>query len=293
MLCRLTHVTRYDYRRPVFLEPHLIRLTPRGDAVQRLLFLDIAVDPPPVGRAFVTDASGNAALSVWFGGETRNLCLTSRAVVETLRDNPFDYLIDFRYARLPVPLSGEEAAILAPCLAVAGEACPGLAAAVRQVREAGAVTPQDFALGLLGWMQDRIRTVSRDEPGILSPDDLLARGEGACRDLAAFFVTACRLAGIPARFVSGYHEGDPEKDERDLHAWVEAYLPGGGWRGFDPSLGLAVADRHVVVAAAPEPAGAAPVVGTFRGDGGDCRLSHDIRLEMAPAPQARFFSWES
>ena len=293
MLCRLTHVTRYDYGRPVFLEPHLIRLTPRGDAAQRLLFLDIAVDPSPAGRTFVTDASGNAALAVWFSGETRSLRLTSRAVVETLRDNPFDYLIDSRTARLPVPLSDEEAALLAPCLAVAGGTCPGPASAVRQVREAGAATPQDFAMGLLGWMHDRIRTVSRSEPGILPPDGLLARGEGACRDLAAFFVAASRLAGLPARFVSGYHEGDPEKDERDLHAWAEAYLPGGGWRGFDPSLGLAVADRHVVVAAAPEPAGAAPVVGAFRGEGGECRLSHNIRLEMVPSPEDRFFSWES
>ncbi|MFU2207087.1 transglutaminase N-terminal domain-containing protein [Solidesulfovibrio sp. C21] len=47
MHCRYTHHTRYDFDRPVFLEPHLIRLVPRGDAGQRLGALRIDVDPVP------------------------------------------------------------------------------------------------------------------------------------------------------------------------------------------------------------------------------------------------------
>jgi transglutaminase-like putative cysteine protease len=64
--------------------------------------------------------------------------------------------------------------------------------------------------------------------------------------------------------VSGYAHVDGAA-EQEFHAWAEAYLPGGGWRGYDPTLGLAVADRHVAVAAAAEPAGAAAVSGTYRG----------------------------
>nr|WP_281353955.1 transglutaminase family protein [Solidesulfovibrio aerotolerans] len=143
--------------------------------------------------------------------------------------------------------------------------------------------PQDFALALVDWMQINLRTVVRHEPGILDPDAVLAAGEASCRDLAVFYITACRHVGIPARFASGYHEGDPDSTERDLHAWAELLLPGGGWRGFDPSLGLAVADRHVVVAAAPHPDDASPVSGSFRGDGVTARLTHHIRLKESPA----------
>lgn len=130
-------------------------------------------------------------------------------------------------------------------------------------------------------MSGRLATVARAEPGVLPPDVVLSQGAGACRDLSVLFLAACRHVGLPARFVSGYHEGPPERGERELHAWAETYLPGGGWRGFDPSLGLAVADRHVAVAAAPDPRGAAPVAGTFRGPGRLVRLDHAIDLEMA------------
>ncbi|MEO0770789.1 MAG: 4Fe-4S binding protein, partial [Cyanobacteria bacterium J06649_4] len=43
-------------------------------------------------------------------------------------------------------------------------------------------------------------------------------------------------------------EDSAEDSNHDLHAWAEVYIPGGGWRGFDPTLGLAVGDRHIAIA---------------------------------------------
>ena len=50
-----------------------------------------------------------------------------------------------------------------------------------------------------------------------------------------------------------------------MHAWAEVYLDGAGWRGYDPSAGLAVSTGYVAVAAAADPSLASPVSGSFRG----------------------------
>jgi transglutaminase-like putative cysteine protease len=120
----------------------------------------------------------------------------------------------------------------------------------------------------------------RETGGAMPAGQTLALGRGACRDLSVLFMDACRAVGIAARFVTGYELGDPSDGDHDLHAWAEVYLNGAGWRGYDPSQGLAVADRHVAVAAAAEPAEAAPTVGSFRGTNVSSTLDTIIRVKV-------------
>lgn len=281
MLCRLSHLTRYDFDRAVFLEPHVVRLLPRPDACQRVVSLAVDIDPTPAGQTACLDLSGNAVRTVWFSGLTSHLEIRVAATVETLRVNPFDYLIENGKSRLPVLVSPTEAALVGPYLAQTPLSHGRAAALADDLRAGGADTPQTFAMALAAWMAANLCPTTREEPGLLSPDAVLGGSCGACRDLSVCYMAACRHVGLPARFVSGYHEGDPARDDAELHAWVEVWLPGGGWRGFDPSLGLAVADRHVAVAAAADPADAAPVEGTYRGEPVVSRLSHSVRLELS------------
>src|SRR5690606_16795989 len=55
-----------------------------------------------------------------------------------------------------------------------------------------------------------------------------------------------RAAGIPARVVAGYQGGELNPignhllvRQYDAHAWVEAWLPGQGWRELDPTAAVA------------------------------------------------------
>jgi transglutaminase-like putative cysteine protease len=70
---------------------------------------------------------------------------------------------------------------------------------------------------------------------------------------------------MAARFVSGYECASAMSDEPSMHAWAEVYLPGVGWRGYDPARGMAVCERHVAVAAGFDAGLAAPVAGWFSG----------------------------
>ena len=78
----------------------------------------------------------------------------------------------------------------------------------------------------------------REEKGVQSPAETLENNSGSCRDFATLFIEACRTLGFAARFVSGYAYNSEVTGGMSMHAWAEIYLPGAGWLGFDPSLGI-------------------------------------------------------
>lgn len=286
MLFEVWHLTRFTYDRSVVLEPMAVRLRPRSDLFQRLVSFEMEVDPRPQGTSDLADAEGNAVSQVWFAGSARALAIRTRFTVETLRPNPFDYIVlDPESLRMPMAYSGGDRRVLARYReAPADTAVREFAAAVQASAGAGGAT------SFLGELCSRICTGIAQEVrpvgDAMAAGEPLARRSGACRGLAVLFVDGCRSAGIAARFVTGYEMGEADGD-RDLHAWAEVYVNGAGWRGYDPSQGLAVADRHVSVAVGPGPAGAAPTQGTFRGTGATSSLETVITLRVptyAPSP---------
>ena len=122
--------------------------------------------------------------------------------------------------------------------------------------------------------------IHRETGAPQSPAATLQSRNGACRDLTVLFVDCCRAEGIAARFASGYQKGDLQSERRHLHAWPEVYLPGAGWRGFDPTHGTAIADAHVTIAAAAHARDTMPVRGSFRGDGVDSTLDYTVEIEV-------------
>jgi transglutaminase-like putative cysteine protease len=94
-------------------------------------------------------------------------------------------------------------------------------------------------------------------------------------------VEACRCVGLPARFVSGYHLLEPKPEHYDLHAWAEVYLPGAGWRGFDPSGIGVIDDRYITLATSSKPELTAAVTGSFSGpDGVENLLEWGIEADI-------------
>ena len=293
MIYSVRHVTTYSYSRQVFLEPHAVRLLPRPEPVQQVLEHDLRIEPEPAGRAYGLDTWGNGFLQVWFSGMQHTLRVESTCLVRTLRNNPFDYFLPPAGQTLPMDLSARERADLRPCLTrrdpFRGEkmaaATPPLNGGQDQVTGLCEMlkyqtdsSSTGFLLALNSWIFEHVRRRERPEPGVLVPEALLSERVGSCRDLAVLFVEVCRTAGIPARFVSGYQEGDPDEPEAELHAWAEAYLPGIGWRGYDPTHGLVVADRHIALAAAPEPEQTMPLSGNYRGTGVSSVITHTVRM---------------
>jgi sugar lactone lactonase YvrE len=67
---------------------------------------------------------------------------------------------------------------------------------------------------------------------------VLARGNGSCSEYTFVFISMCRAAGIPARYVgSVVVRGDDASMDDVFHRWAEVYLPNYGWIPVDPSRG--------------------------------------------------------
>src|SRR6476660_5124066 len=285
MLFTIDHTTEYRFTRPVYFEPHQLRFCPRSDGGQRLVRFDLQIDPTPTGVTQSLDAFGNLVTVAWFSELHSHMTLRATSEVETLRENAFDFLVTPLNQRLPISYQPWEMALLAPALrrtAVPIHVDPARELA-EQLREAsrGEVVP--FLARLTETIAHRFKVVHREQGTPWTPATTIEQRQGACRDLAVLWIDICRSVGLAARFVSGYHEGDLDPEKGYLHAWAEAYLPGAGWRGFDPTNGLAVSDRHVAISASADPQYTAPVTATYRGNDVAAELYADVVVESQSA----------
>ncbi|MFB2922824.1 transglutaminase family protein [Aerosakkonema funiforme] len=269
MRYQIVHTITYTYDRSVLLNPHVLRLRSRCDGTQKLHSFFLQIDPEPIGISHITDLDGNAILQTWFGGSTDYLKIEVRSEVETYRTNPFVYLLEPWALSLPIDYPASMLSQLQPYLQPQYQinADPAVIQLAQEIAFAADYQIGTFLMQLNQQIYENCQYLRR-ETGEPFPGGVTWKEKsGSCRDLAVLFMEACRAVGLAARFVSGYQEGDPDQKERDLHAWAEVYLPGAGWRGYDPSQGLAVADRNIALAASALPAYAAPITGGWQGTG--------------------------
>lgn len=71
---------------------------------------------------------------------------------------------------------------------------------------------------------------------------LFARRQGHCEYFASSMAVMLRSLGIPARLATGFQSGVYNRVSdlwlvraSDAHSWVEAWIPGYGWKTFDPT----------------------------------------------------------
>ncbi len=285
MLFEISHKTTYTYSRPVFLELHHLRIRPRCDGVQTLTYFDCKIEPHPSGSTDGIDIDGNIVENVWFQGLTELLAVESRAKVITQYRNPFNYILAERADRLPVSYLDPIQAYLAPYIVRQSESHL-VEQFARHIANMTEWKTLRFLTMLTREISEGFQQTARAVGAPRSAEETYLSRVGSSRDLAVLFMDACRYVGIAARFVNGYFENGGAKDQLSLHSWGEVYLPGVGWRGYDPSQGLAVTDRHVAIAAAGDPLLAAPVSGRFRGNAVTSELHAEIEIRVVSATAA-------
>jgi len=275
----IRHRTCYRYSQPVRFNAQRLRFHPRDDGAQRVIAHQLNITPMPVGRNEHLDLEGNRVTQVWFEEETDHFDIEATMQVETLRQNAFEFILASEAAVLPI--DHEHDIICARAYLERIQPDDSVTAFAAELSLAVKRDTLSFLDRLNRQLFADFTQVHRDTGAPQSPAFTLQSHHGACRDLAVLFVDCCRAEGIAARFASGYQKGNLQSERRHLHAWPEVYLPGGGWRGFDPTHGEAVADNHVTIAAAANARDTMPVSGVFNGEGVSSSLDYTVEIQVS------------
>lgn len=279
MLFEINHRTSYKYNKPVFFEPLTIRLKPVSNSFQQLNEFRIEIDPEPAGKTNILDFYGNESVVAWFNDTHTKLEISTFSNVRTSFENPYNFIITKPEAeKLPLDENSYDISIVKPYLQNVYEN-KELEKLVNLVLEKENHSTMGFITHFCSYIYNNFKQINRETGEPYSPDKTIKEAEGACRDLTVLMVEAMRMVNIPSRFISGYSYGTIDDTEEELHSWVEVYIPGGGWRGYDPNVGLAVDNTYIKVASGIIHYEASPVSGNFRGDEAEAEMDYSISIE--------------
>ncbi len=282
----LVHTTEFSYDTLVSESYNDVRLRPMEDDRQSCISFRLVTSPASRGLAF-RDGLGNwvhhfnvltghrrlkvEAESVVLAHDAPSPapCGTTMAEFDALgtewEEDYFDYLAPSGY----VPL------------------LPELILFVKEAESASEGSVQGFVQAASDLIHSKFRYVKGATHVHSSIRDSMSLGAGVCQDFAHLLLGMVRVRGLPGRYVSGYlvpeSAAGPEAKLEEViggqasHAWVEVYLPGGGWAPFDPTLGKPVGMRHVRIAYGRDYGDVAPVRGVYKGHSGQ-RLSVDVSV---------------
>lgn len=278
MNLKIEHELLYEYTDAVHLEPHYLYLQPKRNALLTLQSYTIEIDPQPDIVAKNLDATDNTQQILFFSKPTTKLHIKATSIVETTEFNPLSFVYHpFQNSQLPIQYSEQLQITLMPYLVKTGITTL-IDQTARQIAGGVNWNTTSFLTELNKFINTFAYEV-REDGAPNSPETTLLTQTGSCRDYSVLFMAMCRVLGIAARFVSGYHYGDPEQPQY-LHAWVEVYLPGGGWRGFDPTQNCLVSGKHIPLGASAISEAVTPVYGTYRGSAKSSFIAKVHLVEM-------------
>ncbi len=285
MFYAIRHFTRYRYSRPVWQSNMEVRMHPRSENTQRCFTFQLSVSPR--ARIFsYTDHIGNMVHHFDIPELHNHLTIIADALVDVDaelelppalgwdawseldrligREDYWDMLMPSYFARNSPEL-----------LALADEL---------GIKERNGDDPLVLIRTLNKELYMRFSYV-KQSTSVDSPiEHALRLRQGVCQDFAHIMIALLRNIRIPCRYVSGYLHHDSVHEDRSAegatHAWVEAFLPGLGWIGFDPTNDLLAGERHIRTAIGRDYADVPPTLGTLKGST-DTELQ--VRVRVTPS----------
>jgi transglutaminase-like putative cysteine protease len=267
---KILHRTYYNFSGAVTLGPHYLRLRPREDYDLHIESSTLTITPPAT-LLWHRDVEGNSVATATFDVSANQLAIESEVVIQQFNEAPLDFLVADYAVDYPFTYLLDDRIMLLPYMAFPEEKVKTqLTEWIGNFWQPEESIQTYILLQRLGThINQTLSYRIREEPGVQTAGQTLEYSTGSCRDFALLFMEAARCLSFAARFVSGYLHAPPSAaNYGSTHAWAEVYLPGAGWKGFDPTVGAIAGTDHIAVAVARLPESVPPIAGSYVGPPG-------------------------
>lgn len=262
----IQHITRYLYEGPVRDSANQIILFPIKDDYQDVIKQELIISGNPQVDTHI-DYYGNEVGTFTYSEPHTVLTINSRVWVNTRhRELPVGDIFpgqqweDLRRLRFAMPyidfMRQEHFEGVNELQDIVS----------REVQ--GDESPYQAAVYFCQYVYDNFEYIKGVTTVETTLDEIWKLKAGVCQDFAHIFTEMLRLAGIPARYVSGYICTTRRNGMRGVgatHAWAEAYIPDYGWLGLDPTNNCIANETHVRLAVGRNFSDCSPVKGVYKG----------------------------
>lgn len=261
---KIIHITKYQYEKPVTESVNEIRIYPYFSEEQEILQHDLMITNHPDVQVY-RDYWGNRIGLFSIIESHDELVIESKLLIRTTRNTAFERKPDSDFIHLKAEVQHNLQLI--------------------ELTKAELITRQDEIQKICDTVFEETKCIADIvseccdhiyenyiySKGITTiettVDEILEHQRGVCQDFAHLLLQILRTMEIPCRYVSGYicpHKNGM-RGEGATHAWVEAWIPGYGWAGIDPTNNIWVTNTHVKLAVGRNFSDCSVVKGTFKG----------------------------
>jgi transglutaminase-like putative cysteine protease len=284
VIYRVRHETRYDYETPVSVSHHIVRLTPRTTATQKLIDSWIIVTPRPSVTRDHDDYFSNRVTSfnllepheVMAVEAISEIIVHAPPPVDFAESQPWEIVRDSRESDIEscqFAFDSPRAAAMPQLADYAYESfTPG-----RPIFEA--------ALDLTSRIHADFRFDSKATEVSTPVETFWEKRRGVCQDFSHLEIACLRSLGLPARYVSGYLRTAPPPGQPRLagadasHAWCSVWSPAQGWVDFDPTNNCVPSTGHITLAWGRDYGDVSPVYGVLLGG---AEHTVDVAVDVMP-----------
>jgi transglutaminase-like putative cysteine protease len=258
------HITKYEYDRPVKESVNEIRIYPYADGAQETLHQQLNITAHPEVY-IIRDYWGNRTGMFNVLQSHTGLIIESRLVVRTLGPQTLSLNAEANLETLRGDIA-DRLALLELSKVTEIELKEQLNVLVNEFYEPG-MSVADIVSRCGNYIFEQFNYIKGITNIQTTVREILEHRSGVCQDFAHVMLEMLRSLGIPSRYVSGYicPNKNGMRGEGATHAWVESWIPGNGWTGYDPTNHAWVTNHHVKLAVGRNFNDCTPIKGTFKG----------------------------